>query len=72
MRGLSGMESIAIPEGWNTVAFFGRLISEKVCAYEYLRSPETPVRNVFEALRMLDFHDYCVLKARKAEANNAR
>lgn len=71
MYGLSGMDSIEIPDGWESIALFGRLVTKGICSCEYLRSPRTSVRSAFEALRMLDFRDYCELKAmEKAKAND--
>lgn len=63
MRKVSGMGGVTIPDGWESAALFGRLVTAGVCGYEYLRSVTTTPRDVFQMLRMLDFRDYCELKA---------
>lgn len=63
MAGLSGMDSIAIPEGWSAIAMFGRLVTGGICSYEYLKSPNTTAKDVFGMLRMLDIKDFIELKS---------
>lgn len=73
MRGASGMCSIDIPVRWEAAAFFGRLVTEGIYSIEQLSSPQTKMRNVFLAMRMLDIENYFELtameKARKANGH---
>ena len=62
MRGLPGMGSVPVPEGWRRESFFCRLVTRGICSYEYLSSPDTPIEKVFGMLRMLDFETYLDLK----------
>lgn len=67
MLGLPGTESVSVPDGWSRESFFSRLVAKGLCSYEYLSSPETPVKSVFGMLRMLDFEMFLELKAIERE-----
>lgn len=58
MTGLLGAGTVPVPEKWRRESFFGRLVVKGLCSYAYLASSDTPVKNVFGLLRMLDFDDY--------------
>lgn len=67
MLGLPGTDAVPVPEEWRREAFFGRLLTKGMCSYEFLASPDTPIRKVFGMLRMLDFETYLELKALERE-----
>ena len=65
MHGVSGMESVLVPEGWHKESLFGRLVTRGVCSIMELHSPSTTMKALFSGLRMLDLEDYFNLKLRE-------
>lgn len=74
MLGLPGSDAAPIPDGWRRESFFSRLVTKGLCSYEYLSSPDTPMKKVFGMMRMLDFETYLELKAieREREARKSK
>lgn len=63
MDGMRRGKSVSIPEGWSDIVFFGRLITSGICRYPDLAVPGLSAKAVYDMHRMLDFQEYCQVKA---------